>query len=603
MQTKKTSTNNKLFWVGCLISCLLVLSGCMSATPSQPTSPPPTPTATEEATQGEAEALAELAKEDLAGRTNLETEDISTQSVEEKVFPDASLGVPQPGMSYAQVTTPGYIIILEAGGDTYEYHAAESRVVLVPEETATPETADGESEMITIPSEGLQFEIPASWKKVEGAQAWNPEGNDKVYLGFHTEEIEPPAEVEAVMMPSALAPSPQAITQGREEISTNLGDAFRYTIHIVDPNAEGEEPVGVETHVIYIKTEEDSKIAYDFYLGAPDEKGINKYLPILLHTLDTSQFTSEENGRTVTIFFNNSELNPEGECDQVFTVTRQITSEDNQLAAALNELFRGPTPSEAEEGYLSFFSEETKDILIDVKIEGNTAYVNLKDIRSMIPGVSSSCGSQEFFAKVKETIQAQAPGVEKVLYAIKGDPEPFYEWVQLGCQEFNDFCDPAPFEENGKTVTIFFNNSELNPEAECDQVFPVTRQITPEDNQLAAALNELFRGPTSSEAEEGYVSFFSEETGDILIDIKIERNTAYVNLEDIRSMIPGVSSSCGSQEFFAEVKETIQAQTPGVEKVLYAIEGDPEPFYEWVQLGCQDFNDFCDPAPFQDMQP
>lgn len=447
MKTKKTSTNKKIFWIGCLISFLLVLSGCMSATPSQPTSPPPTPTATEETTQGEAEALVELAKEDLAGRTNLETGNISTQSVEEKVFPDASLGVPQPGMSYAQVTTPGYIIVLEAGGDTYEYHAAESRVVLVPEETGTPETAEDDFETITIPSEGLQFEIPVSWKSLEGVKAWKPAENDQVYLGFQAEDIEPPAEVEAVMMPSALASSKQAITQGREEISTNLGDALRYTIHIVDPNVEGEEPVGVETHVILIETEGDTKRAYDIFLGAPDEKGIQQYLPILLHALDTSQFAAQDNGMSLTIFFNNSELNPEAECDQVFPVTRQITPEEDLLTAALNELFRGPIPSEAEEGYVSFFSEETGDILIDVKIEGDTAYVNLEDMRSLIPGASSSCGSQEFFAEVKETIQAQAPGVEKVLYAIEGDPEPFYEWVQLGCQEFNDFCNPAPFQD------------------------------------------------------------------------------------------------------------------------------------------------------------
>lgn len=34
----------------------------------------------------------------------------------------ASLGCPQPGMVYAEVLTPGYLILLEANNDEYEYH-------------------------------------------------------------------------------------------------------------------------------------------------------------------------------------------------------------------------------------------------------------------------------------------------------------------------------------------------------------------------------------------------------------------------------------------------------------------------------------------------
>ncbi len=444
MKTKTASTKNRILWIGLLISLLFVLSGCLSKTPTQPTSPPATPTPTSEEEQGGAEALIKLAKADLAQRTGLEAADITVQSVEEKVFPDASLGVPESDKSYAQVQTPGFIIILKAGGETYEYHGAESRVVAVPEEEPTPEISAEDYMTITIPAQGLRFEIPSAWQEVEGGQAWTPKGSQEVYLGFHTEVIEPPAEVEAVMMPSPMAPSQQSVSQGREEIETNQGSAYRYTIQLVDSSGEGENVIGVETHVIYTKTQGDIKRAYDFYLGAPDSTSLEEHLPILLHALDTFQFTGEE---TVTIYFNNTELNPEAECDQVFPVERDISPEKDPLRAALQELFQGPTSSEAEEGYTSFFSKETEDILIDVKVEGGTAYLNLQDIRGIIPGVSSSCGSQEFFAEVGQTVRAQAPNVEKVLYAIEGNPEPFYEWVQLGCQEFNDFCDPAPFQD------------------------------------------------------------------------------------------------------------------------------------------------------------
>ncbi len=29
--------------------------------------------------------------------------------------------------------------------------------------------------------------------------------------------------------------------------------------------------------------------------------------------------------------------------------------------------------------------------------------------------------------------------------AITGQPEPFWNWLQVGCDASNDFCDPAPF--------------------------------------------------------------------------------------------------------------------------------------------------------------
>lgn len=79
---------------------------------------------------GDADALVELAKEKLAERLDIDTEEITVEAVQEATFPDASLGVPEPGKSYAQVVTPGYVIRLEAEGETYEYHGANERVVL-----------------------------------------------------------------------------------------------------------------------------------------------------------------------------------------------------------------------------------------------------------------------------------------------------------------------------------------------------------------------------------------------------------------------------------------------------------------------------------------
>ena len=78
------------------------------------------------------ESLVLLAKFDLTIKTGVDLEKISTESIEKTNFSDASLGVAEPGVEYPAVVTPGYIIILKADGEKYEYHASGERVVQVP---------------------------------------------------------------------------------------------------------------------------------------------------------------------------------------------------------------------------------------------------------------------------------------------------------------------------------------------------------------------------------------------------------------------------------------------------------------------------------------
>jgi hypothetical protein len=83
---------------------------------------------TEEPT--EAERLAAQASANLAGRLELDADQITVESVTPTEFSDASLGIPEPGIIYAQVIIPGYVILLKANETVYEYHAAGERVVL-----------------------------------------------------------------------------------------------------------------------------------------------------------------------------------------------------------------------------------------------------------------------------------------------------------------------------------------------------------------------------------------------------------------------------------------------------------------------------------------
>jgi hypothetical protein len=83
------------------------------------------------------DALVQRAKADLADQLSIRRDKIAVESVEQRQFPDASLGVPEPGRAYAQVVTPGYVIQLIAGDTVYEYHAGDDRVVLASGEGNT----------------------------------------------------------------------------------------------------------------------------------------------------------------------------------------------------------------------------------------------------------------------------------------------------------------------------------------------------------------------------------------------------------------------------------------------------------------------------------
>jgi hypothetical protein len=52
-------------------------------------------------------------------------------SVKQADFPDASLGAPVADEMSAQVITPGWRILLQAGSETYEYRATERQLRLV----------------------------------------------------------------------------------------------------------------------------------------------------------------------------------------------------------------------------------------------------------------------------------------------------------------------------------------------------------------------------------------------------------------------------------------------------------------------------------------
>jgi hypothetical protein len=73
------------------------------------------------------EPLIILAINDLAERLDISTAEIALVSAEAVVWPDASLGCPQPDMLYQQVPEDGTLIIFWVGEREYAYHSGGGR--------------------------------------------------------------------------------------------------------------------------------------------------------------------------------------------------------------------------------------------------------------------------------------------------------------------------------------------------------------------------------------------------------------------------------------------------------------------------------------------
>jgi hypothetical protein len=114
--------------------CACLVAGCSgpSTRPSadQSVASPPTPSGSPLAEADASTRVVSLAVADAAARHGVAADAVRVVRVEPRQWPDSALGCPKPGMGYAQVITPGYLVELEAGGKILEYHTDRSRVEL-----------------------------------------------------------------------------------------------------------------------------------------------------------------------------------------------------------------------------------------------------------------------------------------------------------------------------------------------------------------------------------------------------------------------------------------------------------------------------------------
>ena len=103
--------------------------------PAPTAGPKPGPTTGQDVPEAGSKAIEALAQQAGVGK-----DQIKVISVEEVEWPDSCLGVHKPGVFCTQVITPGYRVILEAGGKTYTYRTNRtgSAVVLAQDVLQPP---------------------------------------------------------------------------------------------------------------------------------------------------------------------------------------------------------------------------------------------------------------------------------------------------------------------------------------------------------------------------------------------------------------------------------------------------------------------------------
>jgi Tol biopolymer transport system component len=132
--------------------------------------------------QSEPTAIVDAALRDLSqhlGRT-LTRGTVDNWTWEQIDFPDASLGCPQPGQTYAQAVTRGYKLTFIVNGTAYDYRATNNGQVLFLCRNAPPAAAPTSQTVNTTPTAAPTLPAPVATTFQKALTYVGPDGN--VYI-------------------------------------------------------------------------------------------------------------------------------------------------------------------------------------------------------------------------------------------------------------------------------------------------------------------------------------------------------------------------------------------------------------------------------------
>lgn len=99
--------------------------------PNLPPTVPPQPSPDNSTANNPAEKkMLDLAKAALAKELNIGVDQISVTAIEAVEWSDGSLGCPKPGQAYLQIIIPGFRMLLEAQGKSYNFHSDMEQTIV-----------------------------------------------------------------------------------------------------------------------------------------------------------------------------------------------------------------------------------------------------------------------------------------------------------------------------------------------------------------------------------------------------------------------------------------------------------------------------------------
>jgi len=122
------------------------------------------------------------------------------------------------------------------------------------------------------------------------------------------------------------------------------------------------------------------------------------------------------------------------------------------------------------------------------------------------------------------------------------------------------------------TIKVYFSNNNLDPEVSCNKVFASNRDIQKIEAIGSAAINELLKGPTNTEKDQGF--YTSINSGVKLLSLSIDENgTAYADFDS--QLEQGIGGSCKVAAIRAQITETLK-QFDTIKNVVISINGRTE---------------------------
>lgn len=139
-------------------------------------------------------------------------------------------------------------------------------------------------------------------------------------------------------------------------------------------------------------------------------------------------------------------------------------------------------------------------------------------------------------------------------------------------------------ENSAKTrVTLYFNNTDRNKgEESCANVYDIERVVSNTTDPLTTSIQELLKGPNKAEEILGYTSVFSQNTTDMLKELKIENDTAYIDFKDYRGLLNKEFTPCDMKSFRYSIENTIKHYRGNVKEIIFMLEGNKEDFNKWI---------------------